>query len=396
MTDKIDPYKHKERFEKWEKKKKLNGLSKANSKIVLEYLNDMKNGEFTARKKPLSAIRLNTIRQRIIWILNGIQKTYKQDDIRKITQKEATHFFNVLMRGGKIQNKWGKTYVSIDSYAATFNAFWHWYIRKEHEKGKTIKDITTYIDTTPQEENTFVYFTIDELKKVSARAKYEYRVLMNFIFDSGIRSPTELMNIRVSDLSPMKNSNNYELNIRDSISKTFGRKIKLLLCSDLLKEYIKTKELKDEDYIFSITPRIVNQYLKRLFKKVLGKYKTKGGEYIHDVNMYDFRHASACYWLPRYKSESALKYRFGWKKNSMIHHYSKLLGMRDTIEEEDLVLDSEYKTRLEKELEKERQQRNIMEERIKAMEHGQAKLRKELHKDYTEKFKKILKKLKTK
>ena len=51
--------------------------------------------------------------------------------------------------------------------------------------------------------------------------------MMWFLFDTGIRAPTEMMNIKVSDLSLMENSNNYELNIRAAISKTFGRKIKL-------------------------------------------------------------------------------------------------------------------------------------------------------------------------
>jgi len=361
---KLDPYKHKERLENWEKKKELNGLSKANSKIVKEYLADMKSGEYTARKKPLSPIRLNSIRQRIVWIIGELQKVYKKKDVRKITQKEITNFFNDLMRNGKIKNRWGKVYTSLDSYAFTFAAFWHWYMRKRNEKGKKIRDICRYIDTTPIQENVFVYFTADDLKKVSARAKYEYKVLMNFLFDSGIRAPTELMNIKVSDLTPMENSDNYELNIRDSIAKTFGRKIKLLLCSEMLRDYIKTKELKEDDYLFKITPRVVNQYLKRLFKKVLGSYKTKGGENIDNVNMYDFRHAAACYWLPRYKSESALKYRFGWKENEMIHRYSKLLGMKDTIEAKDLLLDSEIKTKLEKEVEEQKKQNELLQEQF--------------------------------
>ena len=51
---------------------------------------------------------------------------------------------------------------------------------------------------------------------------------MMFLFDSGIRSPTELMNVKVSDLF-----NDFkELNIREEISKTFGRRIKLMICSE--------------------------------------------------------------------------------------------------------------------------------------------------------------------
>jgi FtsZ-binding cell division protein ZapB len=67
--------------------------------------------------------------------------------------------------------------------------------------------------------------------------------------------------------------------------------------------------------------------------------------------MYDLRHSAACYWLPRYKSESALKYRFGWKRSEMIHYYTEFLGMKDTITEEDLCMDNEknaYERRAEK------------------------------------------------
>jgi hypothetical protein len=68
-----------------------------------------------------------------------------------------------------------------------------------------------------------------------------------------------------------------------------------------------------------------------------------------NLSLYDFRHSSACFWLPRYKSESALKYRFGWKKSDMIHYYTEFLGMKDTISQDDLYLDV-TKTELEKEI----------------------------------------------
>ena len=75
----------------------------------------------------------------------------------------------------------------------------------------------------------------------------------------------------------------------------------------------------------------------------------RAGQKYSQLTMYDFRHISCCYWLPRYKSESALKYRFGWKKSDKIHYYSELLGMRDTITEEDLLVDV-TKTEIEKRL----------------------------------------------
>jgi len=83
--------------------------------------------------------------------------------------------------------------------------------------------------------------------------------------------------------------------------------------------------------------------------------------------MYDFRHVSCCYWLPRYKSESALKYRFGWKKSEKIHYYSELLGMKDTIAEEDLLVDT-TKTEIERRLEKSEQEKDLLHEKLRNME----------------------------
>ena len=158
-----------------------------------------------------------------------------------------------------------------------------------------------------------------------------------------------------------------ELQIRNEISKTFGRKIKLMICSDLLKDYISSKGLKEDDYIFPISPPSVNQYLKRLSKRIFGDKESLAGETYDKLTMYDFRHISCCYWLPRYKSESALKFRFGWKKSDKIHYYSELLGMRDTISEEDLLIDV-TKTEIEQRLTISENQKQVLQERVEALE----------------------------
>jgi len=163
--------------------------------------------------------------------------------------------------------------------------------------------------------------------------------------------------VRVGDLY-----NNYtELQIRDEISKTFGRRIKLMLCSKIIKDYIEENKLNSEDQLFNINPAVVNRYLKILAVKVLGKGLSEAGELYSRLSMYDFRHCSCCYWLPRYKSESALKYRFGWKKSDKIHYYSELLGMKDTISEEDILIDI-TKTEIEKRLAKNEQKAEFLQE----------------------------------
>jgi len=156
-----------------------------------------------------------------------------------------------------------------------------------------------------------------------------------------------------------------KLNIREETVKkgSFGRKINLMLCSDLLRQYVADKGLANDDQLFQISPPVVNRYLKRLAERVLGEKVSPAGEKYSNLTMYDFRHCSCCYWLPRYKSESALKYRFGWRKSDKIHYYSELLGMKDTISQEDMFVDVS-KTEIEKRLIKTEQENEILKEKI--------------------------------
>jgi integrase len=184
-----------------------------------------------------------------------------------------------------------------------------------------------------------------------------------FLFDSGVRSPTELFNIKISDFS----SDFKELNVRQEISKTFGRRIKLMISPELLKEYVTLNNLDKDDFLFEINHSVTNRYLKRVALRVFGDNPSPAGAKYSELTMYDLRHNSCCYWLPRYKSESALKYRFGWKKSEEIHYYSELLGMRDTIQEDDMLIDI-TKTEIEKKLEKSERDKEILISRLETME----------------------------
>jgi hypothetical protein len=134
----------------------------------------------------------------------------------------------------------------------------------------------------------------------------------------------------------------------------------------LLKDFIRNNGLKSEDYIFDIDPASTNKYLKRLGQRIFGEDMSPAGEKYSNLTMYDFRHCACCYWLPRYKNENALKYRFGWKKSDKIHYYSELLGMKDTITEEDLLLDL-TKTDMEKRLLESEKQNQILMEKLDAI-----------------------------
>ena len=374
---KIDPHNNKKRYLNWKKKGYPLDVSESNARIIIEYLSDMENGLNCTRRGIPTYCRLNNLRQRMGFMARVLERVYEGKKLIDLTDKEIVSFFK-KMRDGEILTQTGQPYTSIPDYANVFKAFWHWYQRVEANKDRHVRDITRYIDVTPVKDPGFVYFTEGEFKKLMAHASFKYKALMFFLFDSGIRSPTELVNIRVFDLTEAPKGRHLQLDIREKVSKTFGRKINLLLSSNILREYIEDQQLSREDFLFPINHIVVNQYLKRLAFRVLGNEKTLGGEYAGRMTLYDFRHSSACYWVMRYKSESALKYRFGWKKIENVHYYTKLLGMRDSITEEDLFTDSEAKTQVEEDLEKETKTRGLIQEQLDAKNGEIEELREEI------------------
>ncbi len=358
---KIDPYNHKERYEKWKRKSEESGIpeiSRENSEIILRYLNDMEIGvniSSVSVKGSRGYNRLNTLKDKLIFFSKKFNTFFNLGCITQIEEEQLFKFFSDMEKG-IIKRQDGNNFMGTHTYVKIFKAFWHWHQKVQRKKGIEIKDITLDLNTKANKPK-WVYLTEDQVKQLYDRAGHKYKVLIMFLFDTGIRAPTELINIKVGDLF-----NDYsELQIRDEVSKTFGRRIKLMICSDLIKAYVKENNLNQNDFLFLINPTVINRYLKSLAVKVLGKGMSEAGELYSRLSMYDFRHCSCCYWLPRYKSESALKYRFGWKKSDKIHYYSEMLGMKDTISEEDLLVDV-TKTEIEKRLTKAEREAQFLKE----------------------------------
>jgi integrase len=363
---KRDEATYKERYMVWKEKcgKRIPYISEANSRMILNYINDMEFGlnvGKSSKKGGRSYNRLYNLQQRLIFATKKLEEIYNVQDLAKIEERQFHEFFTG-MRTGEIKRVDGGIYQDPANFVKIFKAFWHWHQKVNRKKGIEIYDVTQDLDTSVQKPK-WVYLTEDEIKKLYDKAIYYYKVLIMFLFDTGIRAPSELRNIKVSDLQ----NDCKELAIRDEISKTFGRRIKLMLCSSLVKDYIKNEALDKDDYLFDREAETMNKYLQRLAKRVLGEEVSPAGQKYSQLTMYDFRHNACCYWLPRYKSESALKYRFGWKKSDKIHYYSELLGMSDTITQEDMLMDV-TKTEIEKQLTQSENKNEILQERIELLE----------------------------
>ncbi len=365
---KIDPYHHQQRYVAWKEKNRdrIAGIGKVNSDAILQYLSDMENGlniSVKSAKGPRSYIRLNNLKQRMVFLAKQIRR-HCRTDLTAITEEQIVTFFNA-MRNGTLPRRDGKPYRSVVDFVKPFKAFWHWHMKVHKRKGIDIPDITQDIDTSNPKPR-WVYLTQEQVMQLCDHAKPEYKVLILFLYDTGLRSPVELINVRVFDLQ----EDCRKLDIREEIVKkgSFGRKINVMLCSEMIAQHIRQHNLQRGDYLFPISPAVVNQYLKRLAARVLGDGVSPAGKRYSELTLYDLRHCSCCYWLPRYKSESALKYRFGWKKSDKIHYYSELLGMKDTIQPEDMLIDLS-KTEIEKQLLRTDRENRLLKEKVQAHVH---------------------------
>lgn len=372
---KRDVYKHRERWLHWLSKANalgITGISKKNSATILQYLRDMELGVNVgagSQKRPRTAARLNALRGRMVFFAHQFQDRNDVDDLTTLTEEVIFRFF-ADVHNGTIRSTKGTAYECVETQVKTFKAFWHWHQKVNRKKGITIPDITADLGSFSKKPK-WVYLSEAQAQQLCATARFDYRVLFSFLLDSGVRPAAELLNIKISDLS----SDCKTLNVRHEIVKpgSFGRRIKLMLCSDLIKQFIQVNSLTADDYLFDINPNTANKYLKKLTTQLFGNAVSEAGKNYSEIRLYDLRHISCCYWLPRYKSESALMYRFGWKKSSMVHYYTELLGMRDTISDEDMLVDI-TKTELEQRICNLETANNMLRDRLEGMENAMTRI----------------------
>lgn len=368
---KLDLYNHEQRYKDWRDLAGKggyveDGLTKNNSIVLVRYVFDMEIGQNVSnhsKKGARSFCRLNTLRTRLIHILKMMQERGCKD-ITKVKEDEVARLF-ADMRNGIISTHKGEKYKSVSDYVKIFKAFWHWWIKLNKKAGRLIPDITIDLDARKEGKPEWVYLDEKQIDLLVQEANPRYKSLFAFFFDSGARV-TETLSLRVSNIT--QENGEVFVFIPKVISKSsFDRKFKLMLCGKDLMEYIKKGDLKEDDLLFQFSGPLINEHLNELGEKLFGKGHSKAGEKYSNFTMYDFRHNSVCYWVQRYKTNSAIMYRFGWKSEEYIHYYSEFLGMKDPIKQEDLYIDI-TKAELEKEITGLKKDRNIQKDRITRLE----------------------------
>ena len=397
----VDPYDIKGKHERWLLSigypQSINyflfkDISSESGELLTRYVLDLyvgKNLSRGSKRGQRSYIHLVNVRLRLKKLIELIE-TNTNKNLIDLTEDDILYVFNG-MRNGTILSYNKRPYTDVASYAKKLIAFWRWILRTQKERHPNLNNIVESLDAKGDEKPKWFYFTIKDLEKMGDVApSVYYKALIYFLFDSGIRAPKELMNVRVKDFSEVPGTNLLFLTVREDTSKTFGRKIKLMISSDIIKKFIAHFNLKDNDFLFTKAYITMSRIISRMGYKVLGigtPVKQKRSKIIvnRGITMYDFRHNSCCHYLPIYKSENQMKYRYGWKKGEMIHYYSEFIGMRDTITEEDMLTDT-TKTEIVQQLQKEQNKVTILQEQMQSQKFEMEERMKKMEQIILQKF----------
>lgn len=306
------------------------GISKFNSDIIKKFLSDyelgLNIGMFKGRRSPST---LTKLRHQLIFFAKNFNK-----NLNKISKKDLHKLFKD-MEEGIILKPSGKKYIGVGEFVKSSKSFFGWLKRTDQIKENPTIDLSISASNGTGRKPAWVYLDNKNIKRLINNARGDYRALILFIYDSGIR-PQEAWRLKIGDFR----EDYTELNIPevrdngDRVSKTFERTIKLTQSANLIKNYIEVNNLKDDDMLINITQNAFNQYLRRTCKKLFEDKPTKARGSPHQFKCYDLRHNSCIYYLDKYKRNSDLMYRFGWKKEDKIFYYSEFLGKRDRIDED--------------------------------------------------------------
>ena len=348
------------------------GLTEKNSGILIKYIFDMEVGSNVgkgARKGPRSPARLINLRQRMIQILKFLQQrgitdvTSKSKGSIKNLQNAVMKLFSDMERG-ELKTQKGESYRSAVTYAKIWTAFWHWYQKINRTNGIYLPDISEDINKS-RKESKFVWLDKTEFDKFRKYFDDDCQTILLFCYDSLIRSPSELLNLKVSDIS--ERSGEVWLNIKDEISKTFGRSFNMVYAGRAILDYVKRNNLQNNDYLFNFSHNMMNKKLQEVAKQLYGEDVSKGGEHYKNITLYDFRHSGAIHFRVLFKktgqSIDALRHRGGWLDFKMLNYYTKLLGLDGHIVKEKLLLE-EDKTKLEEEVERLKESIKIIQRRF--------------------------------
>ncbi len=356
---KLDINNRQPQYENWKEEvtaSGIEGLLKTNSEILIKYILEMERGENTARghkKGKRSYAQLNKLRQKLTQAFKRLEDRGIKDII-KTTSTQLLDLFSDL-QSGKIKRIDGKEYGDLATDIKCFKSFWHWWMKLKRKEGKTILDITEDLNSESKGDPKFVYLKRDQLDEMLPYFEKKEQIILSFVYDSLIRSPTELASLKVNNV--YEEDGEVWINIPTEISKVRGRSFNLLFSGKTVLEHIKENKLKPNDYLFTFSQDYLNYKLQKVAEQLWGdKICPKAEEMYKKITLYDLRHSGTIHLRimakenPGEISLDALRERGGWSDFKMLNYYTRFIGIDGKIDKQGLLIKRD-KHKLEEEIE---------------------------------------------
>lgn len=386
---------------KEQNKKRIKGISKINSELVLRFLSDMEIGQNIwkrSKKGGRSHHRLNVLKNKLLQMIKILEKRGIKD-LREIKENDLHILANDLFKGN-IKRVDGQVYKHPTDFIRNFKTFWHWWMKVNKKEGKLLPDICEDLDTS-MPENQFVYLSKEQVDQLAKDNDFtsDQCMLIQFLFDSILRFPSEALNLKVKNI--YMNKDNVCVSVTPDVgtkTKASIRNFNLLYCGNKILKYIELNRLENDDNLFKFMKDQnyvykFNKKLKKVAVKLFGDVVSHpiAGKKYSELSGYDIRHSGTIHFrLLASKngniSLDAIRQRGGWSDFDMLNYYTKFLGLDGEIDRE-LTLTTEDKTKLEQELEKLKEQFKAFIEGKLVADEGEIYTLSELKKKYEEKQK---------
>lgn len=201
-------------------------------------------------------------------VLGGF-KRHINKEMMKVVKVDVVEYLNY----SKFEKKLKKS--TVTTIFNTIKSFYSYL----YENGLISDNPTKNIKNLKREKREPVYLTIDEVERLIASIfDKRDKLIVQILYSTGVRV-SELTSIRVKDVS-----------FNRGLIKVFGKGSKeryVIVPENILndlKKYIEDKGFKDNDRIFSLTPRMV-QYIVKFHARRAGIKK--------DVTPHKLRHTFA-------------------------------------------------------------------------------------------------------
>lgn len=321
----------------------IDGISKESSDWIIRFLADLEEGKNLgrgSRKGPRSHIRLNSYRHK----LTQWSKLIEGKGKNSIIDSDVNTLHEIM---SELREEYAPA--TLSSFGREFKAFWNWYMRTQRLEGKTIFNVAEDLESAAP-KSRFCYVTKEQVDELLEYLDYDEQLVTLFLFDSLVRPPKELLNLKVKDV--YEKDGEVWVNVGDDIAKNgFGRQFNLLYCGDQLKKHIKEKELQEDDFLFMSIKKYKLSYLPKLktaAKKLWGEKisNPKAGKRYSELEPYDLRHSGAIHLrIIASKNNSispdAIRQRGGWQGSQMVDYYTAFVGLTGEIKKEALLIEED-------------------------------------------------------